>query len=136
MLHLEIVTPEQVAYTDDVDLVSVPSVEGRLGILPKHVPLFAQLTEGELKIKKGNEEFFLSIGGGFVEVTREKVIILVTRAVNAEALNEVEILKAKQSAEEALNHPVSRDAAQAAEVMLRQTIVDLKILQRRKKNLH
>lgn len=136
MIHLEIVTPEAIAYTDEVDMVSVPSFDGQLGILPRHIPLFAQLVQGELKIKKGTEEFYLSIGGGFIEVSRKKVTILVTRAVNATQLNEVEILKAKKEAEEALKRPSTAESKHAAQFALRQSLLDLKLINRRKRNLH
>jgi F-type H+-transporting ATPase subunit epsilon len=133
MIQLEIITPEKIAYTDTVEMVTVPSVMGTLGILPKHIPLFAQLIEGELKIKKGNEEFFLSIGGGFIEVTKMKVMILVTRAVHANELNEQEILKAKDRAIEALKSKPTGDAFVSASSLYRQSLVDLKLLRKRKK---
>jgi len=135
-LNLEIVTPERIAYTDEVEMVSVPSVLGTMGILPKHIPLFAALTEGEVKIKKGNDEVYLSIGGGFVEVTKSKVIILVTRAVHYKELNEVEIAHAKKEAEEALKQKPTGKELTVAQALLRQSLVDLRILRRRKLRVH
>lgn len=133
--QLEIITPEKIAFTDTVEMVMVPSIMGTLGILPKHVPLFAQLMEGELKIKKAHEEYFLSIGGGFIQVMKEKVIILVTRAVHAHELDEQEILKARQSAKDALLQKPSGEAYISAAALYRQSLVDLRILARRKKGL-
>lgn len=133
--QLEIITPERIAYTDRVDMVVVPSEMGNLGILHNHIPLFAQLSQGELKIKKGNEEYFLAIGGGFVEVTREKVMILVTRAVKSAELSEAEILRAKKEAQEALRQKPTGSALVSAQALLRQSLTDLKILQRRKKGM-
>jgi F-type H+-transporting ATPase subunit epsilon len=133
MLKLEIITPEKIAYTDEVDMVVVPSKEGMLGILPHHMPLFAALSEGELKIKKGDEEYFLSIGGGYVEVSREKVIILVTKAVHAHELNEAEITKARQKAHEDLKQKLTPESVAAARMMLRQTLVDAKIYSKRRR---
>ena len=135
-LHLEIITPERIAYTDTVDMVTVPGVMGTMGVLPKHIPLFAQLTHGELKIKKGDDNYYLSIGGGFIEVTKEKVIVLVTRAVNAKELNEKEILEAKQRAEEALKEKPTGEAFITAQMLLRQTLVDLKILRLRRRTVN
>ncbi len=133
---LEIITPERVAYTDRVNLVTAPAVNGTIGILPRHVPLFTQLTEGEIKIKKGSEEFYLAIGGGFLEVTKSKVLVLVTRAVHAKELNEQEIVKARQAAEDALKQkPIGENLA-AAQAALRQSLVDLRILRRRKQRVH
>lgn len=132
---LEIITPERIAYTDMVDMVVVPSEMGNLGILHNHIPLFAQLSQGELKIKRGNEEYFLAIGGGFVEVTQEKVIILVTRAVKSAELNEAEILQAKKEAQEAIREKPKGEALVSAQTLLRQSLIDLKILQRRKRGM-
>ncbi len=136
MLHLEIITPDRIAYTNQVDMVVVPGVDGQLGILPRHVGLFAQLIEGELKIKTGNEEIFLSIGGGFVEVTKTKVIVLVTRAVHASQLNEAEIVKAQAAARNALNQKPDPSIVRAAQVLLRQSIVDMRLLNKRKQRVH
>ena len=77
---LEIITPERIAFTDQVSLVTAPTTSGIVGILPHHEPFFTRLAEGEIKINKGEEEYFLAIGSGFMEVTGEKVVILVTSA--------------------------------------------------------
>jgi F-type H+-transporting ATPase subunit epsilon len=133
MLHLEIITPQRIAFKDDVDMVIVPSVLGTMGILPKHVPIFAQLSEGELKIKKGKEEYFLSIGGGFVEVTKTKVMVLVTRAMHAKELNEAEIKRARDEAKTALSQKVSKDTLQAAQMVLKQSLIDMRLLNKLKR---
>ena len=97
---LDIVTPDRTAYTDTVSAVSVPTPNGTIGVLPKHVGLFTVLGEGEIKISTGSKDIFLAIGGGFMEVTREKVSILVSRAVHADELNEKAILEAQAAARE------------------------------------
>ena len=81
---LEIVTPQRVAYTDRISAVSVPTPGGAIGVLPKHVELFTVLGEGEVKITVNGKELYMAIGGGFMEVTREKVSLLVSRAVHAD----------------------------------------------------
>ena len=129
---LEIITPERIAYQEQVEMVVVPGSDGYMGILPHHISLFSLLTEGEIKIKKENEDYFLSIGGGFVEVTQEKVRILVTKALHAHELNEQEILQAKERAEKILKEkPVGEDL-EAAVQLLRSSLVDLRVLGRRK----
>ncbi|HCS79515.1 TPA: ATP synthase F1 subunit epsilon [Patescibacteria group bacterium] len=136
MLQLEIVTPDRIAFSKQVDMVVVPSTRGAMGILPRHITLFAQLVEGELKIKIGNDEYYLAIGGGFIEVTKTKVIVLVTRAVNAGELNEQVILTAKAKALAALHERPTGESLAAAQLSLRQTIVDLRILNKRKRRTH
>ena len=128
---LEIITPDRLAYSDSVDMVTVPSSTGIIGLLADHVPLFSRLVEGEVKITKGDEEFFLAIGGGFMEVTKTKISILVSRAMHAKELNEAEILKAQTRAKEAIAHGVKGDELREAHALMRRTILDMKILKRR-----
>lgn len=129
---LEIITPERIAYQEHVDMVVVPSADGVLGILPHHVPLFAPLIEGEVKIQQGKEDLFLSIGGGFVEVTKDKVYILVTKALHADELKEHEIRLAKEKAEKILKEKPAGEDLLVAERLLRSTLIDLKVLERRR----
>lgn len=128
---LEIITPERIAFSEEVEMVTAPSVLGTIGILPRHIPLFAQLTEGELKIKTDNHEYFLAIGGGFIEVSKTKVIVLVTRAVDAKDLNEQEIKRARESALEALKQKPSGLDLVHAQALLRQSLTDMRILRKR-----
>lgn len=130
---LQITTPERIAYQEEVSMVIVPGSDGAMGILPHHIPLFATLTEGEIKIYKGEEDFYLSIGGGFIEVTREKVTILVTKAVHAHELNESEILRAKEQAEKALREKPQGEDFKIAASLLRSSLIDLRVLTRRRR---
>ncbi|MFH0863706.1 MAG: ATP synthase F1 subunit epsilon [Candidatus Gottesmanbacteria bacterium] len=129
---LEIITPEQISFQDQVDFVSVPSVNGVLGILPGHIPLFTQLTEGELKILKGKEETYISLGQGFMDITRAKVTILVTKALHADEIDEARLLQAQKEAEEALKNPPTPESTQISQAVLRSILVDLKVSQHRR----
>ena len=102
MLHLEIVTPEQKIYSDDVDSVSIPGVEGELGVLPQHVPLMTQLLPGELRVLKGGEELRLAVGEGFVEIGADKVAVLTDMAVKESEIDESAAEDAVKRAEEAM----------------------------------
>ncbi len=130
--QLEIITPERLAYSDSVDMVTAPTAHGIVGILAHHVPLFSRLMEGELKVTKGDEEYFLAIGGGFLEVSPRGVSILVTRAVHAKELNEVEIKKAQERAADAVKSGVKGAELQIAQTLLRRSILDMKVLKRRR----
>lgn len=129
---LEIVTPERLAYSEQVEHVSVPSEDGQLTILPHHVPIFATLVDGEVVIHKDREDMYLAIGGGFIEVGPKKTIILVTRAKGADELNESAILAAKKEAEEIIEKGATGEALNAARNLLRSSLVDLKVARRRK----
>ena len=102
MLHLEIVTPEQKIYSDDVDSVVIPGVEGELGVLPQHVPLMTQLLPGELRVLKGAEELRLAVGEGFVEIGADKVAVLTDMAVKESEIDESAAEDAVKRAEEAM----------------------------------
>lgn len=135
-LRLEIITPERVAYSEQVDSVSVPSAAGRLMLLPRHAKLFASLSEGQIKIIKDSKESFLAIGGGFVDVAKDQVVILVSRAVHAHELNEAEIEKAKKSAQELLSRaPKGIERAQAI-ALLRRSLIEDALLKHMKRRSH
>jgi F-type H+-transporting ATPase subunit epsilon len=87
-LLLEIVTPEAKTFSDDVDMVVLPGVEGELGILPMHVPLMTRLLPGEVRITQGEKQIELVVGTGFVEVTQTKVSILTDMAMSDAEVDE------------------------------------------------
>ena len=97
-LQLEIVTPERLAYSDTVDSVVLPGSEGEMGILPHHAPLLATLGVGELRIRKGGEEEFFAIAGGFVQVRPDKVVVM---AETADMASEIDLEKAQEARREA-----------------------------------
>lgn len=98
-LRLDIVTAERVVYSEDVDMVIAPGVEGQLGILPHHAPLMTILQSGELIVRKGGEEDSLAISGGFLEVRPDRVIILADSAERAEEIDTARAEEAKKRAE-------------------------------------
>src|SRR3977135_2684848 len=87
-LKLEIVTPEATAYSEDVEMVTLPGSEGELGIYPNHVPLLTTLNPGELRVLKGGKESFLAIGEGFVEITGSTVSVLSHMGLQPAAIDE------------------------------------------------
>ena len=97
-LQLEIVTPERLAYSDEVDSVQLPGIEGELGVLPHHAPLVSTLGVGELRIRKGGAEESFAIAGGFLQVLPTKVVVL---AETADMASEIDIEKAQEARREA-----------------------------------
>lgn len=135
-LEISIVTPEKVVYHDsNCDYVSIPAVEGVIGVYAGHIPLFTKINQGELKVVKGKETAHLSVAGGFVEVTKDHVTILADSALRSEDLDEELIMQAKRKAEEQLSQKISRREYIAAEATLRKTMLDLKVAERKKKSL-
>lgn len=131
-LHVEIVTVENVVYSDDVDMVVAPGVEGVLGILPGHAPLFTMLQTGEAKVKKGADEQHLLISGGFLEVSNNRVTILADVAVRAEDIDIAAAEAARQRALEDKERGVSGDAAFINDLALRRSLVALNVARRRR----
>jgi len=98
-IRLEIVSPERRAYTDEVDMVTVPGIDGELGILPHHTRLISALGTGELRIRKAGTEQILLISGGFVEVRPDKVIVLADLAEHSDEIDEAKAVEARREAE-------------------------------------
>ena len=130
--RLDIITPEKTAFSADVSVITMPGGDGQMGILPGHVPIFTNLTEGEVKVVRDNEEFYLAIGGGFLEVTRDRAVILVTSAYDSSEINEQEVLNAKKRAEEALKTGVKESDLIEAQAMFRRATIALKVLHRKR----
>jgi len=87
-LKLEIVTPEATAYSEDVEMVTLPGADGEFGVYPNHVPLLTTLNPGELRVLKGGRESFLAIGEGFVEITGSSVSVLTDMALEPAVIDE------------------------------------------------
>lgn len=130
---LEIVTPQRKAFSETVDAVTVPSGLGTIGVLANHEPLFCSLVDGEIKITSGKKEFFLAIGGGFMEITEGKVSILVSRAVHADELNEAEIKKATEDAKKSIALAAKEGERSDAQAMLRRSLLEMKVFHRASK---
>jgi len=132
-IRLDIVTAERVVFSDEVDVVVAPGVEGQLGILPHHAPLMTTLQSGELRVRKGGEEFFLVVSGGFLEVRPDRVIVLADAAERAGEIDIARAEEAKHRAQEELSHPTPGVDTARAEAALRRSLVRLKVVERRRK---
>lgn len=132
-LTLEIVTPEARVYSETVDTVVIPTAEGEIGILPGHIPLVAQVGAGELRATKGGVTQLLVVGGGFAQVTGEKVSILAERAIEENKIDEHTVENAMKRAEEALRTKESLGAAEIErlEGVVRFSVAQLGVRRRR-----
>ncbi len=125
---LDVVTAERVVYSDKVDMVIAPGVDGELGILPNHAPLMTTLQPGELRVRKGNTESSIVVTGGFLEVRPDRVIVLADAAERAEEIDIERAEEAKRLAQEKLKEHT--DVIQA-EAQLRRALVRLKVSEKR-----
>ncbi|MEA1963347.1 MAG: ATP synthase F1 subunit epsilon [Patescibacteria group bacterium] len=103
LIKFEIVTPEKVVLKEQVVQVTVPTKQGKITVLPNHIPLVAGLMPGVIEIVKedGNSEI-MSVSGGFIEVSKNKVVILADTAERAEEINMAKAEEAKERAEAAI----------------------------------
>jgi F-type H+-transporting ATPase subunit epsilon len=132
-LKLDIVTVERLVYSDYVDMVIAPGIEGELGILPQHAPLITALTFGVLRVKRGNEELDFAIGGGFLEVLPDHVTILADSAERAEEIDLERAEAARRRAEDSLRTQQPGEAdLQRASAALRRSLIRIKVARRQR----
>ena len=131
-LKLEIVTPEAKIYSEDVDMVTLPGVEGEMGIYPMHVPLMTQVVAGELVARKGGLDHFLAIGEGFVEITGERVAVMTDMAIKAENIDEAKAEEARKRAEARLAEKLDDEEAAMVSAALMHSLAQLKVKRRQR----
>jgi F-type H+-transporting ATPase subunit epsilon len=126
-LKLEIVTPEAKVYSEDVDMVTLPGIEGEMGIYPNHVPLMTQLAAGELAVRKGPETTYLAVGEGFVEVTPNSVSVLTDMAIRAQDIDEAKAEEARQRAEARLAEKLDAEEVATVQAALANSLAQLNV---------
>lgn len=129
-VHLKIVTPEKLIFDEEVNMVTVPSTQGELGILPHHINLMTKIIPGELRIKKSNKEEVLAMGGGFMQISDNVVTILTDLAVDTEHIDEKEVEAAKKRAEDALGEKLSDEEYAETLAILEKAVAQLKVKRR------
>jgi len=132
-VRLDIVTAERLVYSEEVDIVIAPGVEGQLGILPHHTPLMTTLQAGEMIVRKGGEEFSLAISGGFLEVRPDRVIVLADTAERDDEIDLARAEEARHRAQERLSQPLPGVDTSQAEAALRRSLARLKVAQKRRR---
>ena len=132
-IKLDIVTAERSVYTDEVDVIVAPGVEGQLGILPHHAPLMTILQPGELVVRKGGQEEYLAITGGFLEVRPDRVIILADASERVEEIDIARAEAAKKRALERLEQRTTEVDVARAHAALQRAMIRLAVAERRKK---
>lgn len=131
-LKLEIVTAERQIFSDDVNVVVAPGIEGQLGILPNHAPLMTILQPGELLIRKDNEETYMAVTGGFLEVRPDKVIVLADACERCEEIDAERAEEAKRRAEDRLKSFTPELDHARAEAALQRSLIRIKVAGRRR----
>ncbi len=130
-LKLEIVTPEAIVYSEDVNMVTLPATEGQIGVYPMHIPLLTQIVPGEIIVMKDGHESFLAVGEGVVEVTSNRVAIVTDMAIPAEHIDEAKVEEARQRAAARLQDKISDEEVASVNASLARSLAQLKVKRRR-----
>jgi F-type H+-transporting ATPase subunit epsilon len=129
-LKLEIVTPEATVYSEDVEMVTLPGMEGQLGIYPLHVPVMTRIVPGEIIVQKAGQERSLAVGEGLVEITGDHVSIITDMAIAAEHIDEAKVEEARQRAEARLREKLSDEEVASVNAALTHSLAQLHVKRR------
>src|SRR5436305_6440543 len=130
-LKLEIVTPEEKIYSEDVDMVTLPGAEGELGIYPKHVPVLTTLKPGELRVVKDGRETAMAVGEGFVEIKADGVSVLTDIERESEKIDIAAAEKAVASTQAAMKEDHTAEEVTAIQTSLQKALAQLHVKRRR-----
>jgi F-type H+-transporting ATPase subunit epsilon len=127
---LEVVTPEALVYSQDVDMVTLPCVEGEIGVLPHHIRLMTQLVPGEMTIRRGGQVEFMAVGEGLVEVTSSSVSVVTNMAIAADKIDEAKVEEARQKALARLSEKISSEEVASVNASLARSLAQLRVKRR------
>lgn len=130
-LRLEIVTPQAKTYSEKVDAVNLPGLEGDLGVYPNHTPLMTQIVAGEIRVVQNGQSKFLAVGAGFVEITGSQVSVLTDMAVQADNIDEQAAEEARKRAEKRLKEKLSDEELASVKASLMHSLAQLKVKRRK-----
>jgi F-type H+-transporting ATPase subunit epsilon len=129
-LQLEIVTPEATVYSETVEMVTLPGIEGQMGVLPQHVRLMTQMVPGELIVSKNGHEEYLAVGEGLVEITNDRVSIVTNMAVALDSIDESAAEEARQRAATRLKEKLSSEEVASVNAALARSLAQLNVKRR------
>jgi len=131
-LRLEIVTPRATAFSEDVDMVTLPAIEGQIGVYPLHVRLITQIVPGELTVIRNGVDRLLAVGEGIVEITPDRVSIVTDMAIAAEHIDEAKVEEARARAAARLREQISDEEVASVNASLARSLAQLQVKRRRR----
>jgi len=132
-LKLEIATPEGTVYSEDVELVTLPAIEGQMGVYPQHIRLMTKLVPGELIVHKRGQDDFLAVGEGLVDVTGDRVSIVTDMAVPAEKIDEAKAEQERQRADAQLRSQLAAQDLATVNASFTRSLAQLSVKRRSRK---
>ena len=130
-IKLEIATPEAMVYSDDVEMITIPGVDGQMGILPQHTRLMTYLVPGEMIIHKDGRDDFLAIGEGLVEVTNSRISIATNMAISVDRIDAAAAEQARERAAARLREKLSSEEVASVNASLARAVAQLHVKRRR-----
>lgn len=131
-LRLEIVTPQEIAFSEEVHMVTLPAVEGQMGVYPQHVHVITQIVPGEIIVSKDGHDRFLAVGEGLVEITATRVAIVTDMAIPAEKIDEAKVEEARERAAARLREKISDEEVATVNASLARSLAQLQVKKRRR----
>ena len=129
-LKLNIITPETWTVSENVEMVTLPGVEGQMGVYPQHVPLMTQMIPGEIIVRKDGQDQFMAVGEGLIEIMADHVSILTDMAIPADHIDEAKVEEARQRAQARLNEKLSEEEIAAVNSSLARSLAQLHVKRR------
>ena len=131
-LRLEIVTPQATVFSEDVNMVTLPVVEGQIGIYPMHVRLITQIVPGEIIVNQAGGEKYLAVGEGLVDINHDRVSIVTDMAIPAENIDEAKAAEARERAAARLREKISDEEVATVNASLARSLAQLQVRKRRR----
>ncbi len=131
-LKLEIVTPQGTVFSEDVHMVTLPGIEGELGVYPHHVRLITQIVPGGIIVTRDGQDRLLAVGEGLVEITADRVSIVTDMAIPAEQVDEAKVEEARQRAAARLREKISDEEVASVNASLARSLAQLHVKRRRR----
>ena len=131
-LRLEIITPQAIVYSEDVEMVTLPCVEGQMGVYPQHIRVITQIEPGEIIVHKGGADSYLAVGEGLVEITGTRVSIATDMAIPAEQIDEAKAEEARERARARLREKIADEEVASVNASLVRALAQLQVKRRQR----
>ena len=129
-LKLEIVTPEGITYSEDVEMVTLPAITGQIGVYPQHTAVMTQMVPGEIIVRRDGHDTFIASGEGLIEIGAERVSVLTDLAVAADRIDEAKAEEARRRAEARLKEKLSDEEVASVNASLARSLAQLRVKRR------
>jgi F-type H+-transporting ATPase subunit epsilon len=131
-LRLEIITPQATVFSEDVHMVTLPAVDGQIGVYPHHVRLITQIEPGEVIVTRDGQERYLAVGEGLVEVAGDHVAIVTDMAIPSEKIDEARVEEARARALARLSEKISDEEVASVNASIARSLAQLQVRRRRR----